>query len=272
MPRRRGAGGALCKGRRRPTDPQVTITWSRRSTSFDHSERRRASPHGRCRPQRRTTVVVQAVTAVGRRRNRPPCKNLEAWNNTEVARDRGETTSARRYGDKLAVDSLSFAVRPGVVTGFLGPNGAGKSTTMRMIMGLDRPTSGRVRVNGRPYAQHKAPLQEIGALLEAKAIHPGRSAYHHLLRPGGEQRHRQAPGARGHRHGRPDRGGPQAGRRLLAGHGAAAGHRLGAARRPADRHAGRAGQRARPRRRAVDPQPAQEPRRRRGGRSSSPRT
>jgi len=87
----------------------------------------------------------------------------------------------KRYGDKVAVESLSFTVRPGMVTGFLGPNGAGKSTTMRMIMGLDRPTSGRVRVNGRPHAQHRAPLHEIGALLEAKAVHPGRSAYHHLL-------------------------------------------------------------------------------------------
>jgi ABC-2 type transport system ATP-binding protein len=88
---------------------------------------------------------------------------------------------SKRYGDKLAVDSLSFTVQPGVVTGFLGPNGAGKSTTMRMIIGLDRPSSGHVRVNGRPYAQHTAPLQEIGALLEAKAVHPGRSAYNHLL-------------------------------------------------------------------------------------------
>ncbi|MDG9706655.1 ATP-binding cassette domain-containing protein [Streptomyces sp. DH10] len=88
---------------------------------------------------------------------------------------------SKRYGDKLAVDALSFAVRPGVVTGFLGPNGAGKSTTMRMIMGLDRPSSGTVRVDGRPYEQHEAPLETIGALLEAKAIHPGRSAYHHLL-------------------------------------------------------------------------------------------
>jgi len=88
---------------------------------------------------------------------------------------------SKRYGEKLAVDSLSFAVRPGVVTGFLGPNGAGKSTTMRIVMGLDRPTSGQVRVNGRSYARLKAPLREIGALLEAKAIHPGRSAYHHLL-------------------------------------------------------------------------------------------
>ena len=87
---------------------------------------------------------------------------------------------SKRYGDKLAVDALSFAVRSGVVTGFLGPNGAGKSTTMRMIMDLDHPSAGRVRINGRPYAQHKAPLHEIGALLEAKAIHPGRSAYDHL--------------------------------------------------------------------------------------------
>ncbi|MFJ2558905.1 MULTISPECIES: ATP-binding cassette domain-containing protein [unclassified Streptomyces] len=90
------------------------------------------------------------------------------------------TNLSKRYGEKLAVDSLSFVVRPGVVTGFLGPNGAGKSTTMRMIMGLDRPTSGTVTVDGRPHARHAAPLHEIGALLEAKAVHPGRSAYHHL--------------------------------------------------------------------------------------------
>jgi ABC-2 type transport system ATP-binding protein len=87
---------------------------------------------------------------------------------------------SKRYGDKLAVDGLTFAVRTGVVTGFLGPNGAGKSTTMRMIMDLDRPSSGRVRINGQPYGRHRAPLHEIGALLEAKAIHPGRSAYDHL--------------------------------------------------------------------------------------------
>ncbi|WP_329109644.1 ABC transporter ATP-binding protein [Micromonospora sp. NBC_01699] len=87
----------------------------------------------------------------------------------------------KRYGDKVAVDDLSFTVRPGIVTGFLGPNGAGKSTTMRMIVGLDAPTSGSVTVNGRRYADHAAPLNEIGALLEAKAVHTGRSAYHHLL-------------------------------------------------------------------------------------------
>jgi ABC-2 type transport system ATP-binding protein len=86
----------------------------------------------------------------------------------------------KRYGEKTAVDGLDFVVKPGSVTGFLGPNGAGKSTTMRMIIGLDAPTSGAVAVNGRRYAQHRAPLQEVGALLEAKSIHPGRSAYHHL--------------------------------------------------------------------------------------------
>jgi ABC-2 type transport system ATP-binding protein len=84
------------------------------------------------------------------------------------------------YGDKLAVDDLSFTVRPGTVTGFLGPNGAGKSTTMRMILGLDAPTSGTVTVDGRPYAEHPRPMQVVGALLEARAVHTSRSAYQHL--------------------------------------------------------------------------------------------
>jgi ABC-2 type transport system ATP-binding protein len=87
----------------------------------------------------------------------------------------------KRYGDKLAVDGLSFTVRPGIVTGFLGPNGAGKSTTMRMILGLDAPTSGTVTVNGKPFAEHSRPLAEVGALLEARAVHTGRSARNHLL-------------------------------------------------------------------------------------------
>jgi ABC-2 type transport system ATP-binding protein len=90
------------------------------------------------------------------------------------------TGLTKRYGDKLAVDDLSFTVGAGRVTGFLGPNGAGKSTTMRLILGLDRPTSGRVTVNGRPYADHPAPLAEVGALLEARAVHTSRSAYNHL--------------------------------------------------------------------------------------------
>ncbi|HEX3786011.1 MAG TPA: ATP-binding cassette domain-containing protein [Pseudonocardiaceae bacterium] len=87
----------------------------------------------------------------------------------------------KRYGEKTAVSDLTFTVRPGIVTGFLGPNGAGKSTTMRMILGLDSPTRGEVTVNGRHYAEHSAPLHEVGALLEAKAVHTGRSAYNHLL-------------------------------------------------------------------------------------------
>ena len=87
----------------------------------------------------------------------------------------------KRYGDKLAVDQLSFSVKPGQVTGFLGPNGAGKSTTMRMILGLDAPTSGTVTVGGKPFDKAAYPLREVGALLDAKAVHGGRSAYNHLL-------------------------------------------------------------------------------------------
>ncbi|HXD28211.1 MAG TPA: ABC transporter ATP-binding protein [Arthrobacter sp.] len=90
------------------------------------------------------------------------------------------TSLAKNYGAKRAVDDISFTVQPGKVTGFLGPNGAGKSTTMRMIMGLDRPSSGSVTVNGRPYAGHRAPIREVGALLEAKAVHKSRSARNHL--------------------------------------------------------------------------------------------
>ena len=85
------------------------------------------------------------------------------------------------YGEKRAVDGLTFTVKPGIVTGFLGPNGSGKSTTMRMIIGLDRPTAGTVTVNGKSYRDFPAPLHEVGALLEARAVHTGRSAYYHLL-------------------------------------------------------------------------------------------
>lgn len=87
----------------------------------------------------------------------------------------------KRYGDKTVVDRLSFTVKAGEVTGFLGPNGAGKSTTMRMIIGLDFPTGGSVTVNGRTYAKHAVPLHEIGSLLEAKSVHPGRTAFNHLM-------------------------------------------------------------------------------------------
>jgi ABC-2 type transport system ATP-binding protein len=88
---------------------------------------------------------------------------------------------SKRYGEKIAVDDLTFQVRPGIVTGFLGPNGAGKSTTMRLILGLDAPTSGEVSLDGRVYRDLPAPLHEVGAMLEAHAIHTGRSAYNHLL-------------------------------------------------------------------------------------------
>jgi ABC-2 type transport system ATP-binding protein len=85
------------------------------------------------------------------------------------------------YGSKRAVDGLSFTVQPGIVTGFLGPNGSGKSTTMRLILGLDAPTDGDVTVNGSHYRDHESPLHEVGALLEARSVHTGRSAYNHLL-------------------------------------------------------------------------------------------
>jgi len=87
----------------------------------------------------------------------------------------------KRYGDKVAVDDVTFTVRPGAVTGFLGPNGAGKSTTMRMIVGLTRPTEGSVTVAGQRYAELRSPLTTVGALLDAKAVHTGRTAYQHLL-------------------------------------------------------------------------------------------
>jgi len=90
------------------------------------------------------------------------------------------TRLTKRYGAKTAVDDATFSVRPGMVTGFLGPNGAGKSTTMRMIVGLDRPTSGTVTIDGKPYSALGAPLREVGVLLDAKAVHPGRSARGHL--------------------------------------------------------------------------------------------
>jgi len=87
----------------------------------------------------------------------------------------------KRYGDKVAVQDLTFSVKPGIVTGFLGPNGAGKSTTMRVILGLDRPTAGTATIDGKAYRDFPAPLHEVGAMLEARAIHTGRSAYNHLL-------------------------------------------------------------------------------------------
>jgi ABC-2 type transport system ATP-binding protein len=91
------------------------------------------------------------------------------------------TNLTKRYGEKTAVDGLTFSVKPGIITGFLGPNGSGKSTTMRLILGLDAPTGGAVTVGGKAYRDFPAPLHEVGALLEARSVHTGRSAYHHLL-------------------------------------------------------------------------------------------
>jgi ABC-2 type transport system ATP-binding protein len=91
------------------------------------------------------------------------------------------TGLTKRYGDTVAVDDLTFEVRPGIVTGFLGPNGAGKTTSMRLILGLDAASAGSVTVNGQTYREQRAPMQEVGALLDPSAVHPGRSAYHHLL-------------------------------------------------------------------------------------------
>ncbi len=100
------------------------------------------------------------------------------WYPEGVIEARGLT---KRYGGKIAVDHADFTVQPGRVTGFLGPNGAGKSTTMRMILGLDRPSAGHVTINGKYYDELAAPLREVGALLDAKAVHGGRTAYNHLL-------------------------------------------------------------------------------------------
>jgi ABC-2 type transport system ATP-binding protein len=104
---------------------------------------------------------------------------------TALASVRGMGIEARaltkRYGEKTAVDDLTFTVRPGMVTGFLGPNGAGKTTTMRLILGLDYPTKGSVTVNSKPFSALYSPMREVGALLDATAVHGGRSAYNHLL-------------------------------------------------------------------------------------------
>jgi len=129
-----------------------------------------AYPTSRCR--RNNDLQAQGVGTVA-----TAVRQSRAGNTLSTIEARGLT---KRYGDKLAVDDLSFEVKPGHVTGFLGPNGAGKSTTMRLIMGLDAPSSGSVTVNGRHYHDLGWPLREVGALLEAKAIHPGRSAYSHL--------------------------------------------------------------------------------------------
>ncbi len=112
-------------------------------------------------------------------------RSLPPWDSAEAEiPDDGAmihvTSLTKRYGEHTAVDDLDFSVRPGIVTGFLGPNGAGKSTTMRMILGLDRPTSGTAIVGDRPLAEHDQPMRVVGSLMDAKAVHPSRPAYDHL--------------------------------------------------------------------------------------------
>ena len=139
----------------------------------------------------------------------------------------------KRYGSTVAVNGLSFDVRPGTVTGFLGPNGSGKSTTMRMIMGLDRADAGQARIGGSRYADLRWPLREVGALLEARGFHPGLPARAHLAAlaasndiPAARVRHGAGPDRAQRRRG-------QAAWQVLAGDGPAAGHRHRAAWRPA---------------------------------------
>jgi len=168
----------------------------------------------------------------------------------------------KRYGRRTAVDDLTFTVRPGIVTGFLGPNGAGKSTTMRMALGLDAPTRGSVTVNGKPYREHATPLHEVGALLEARSVHTGRSAYHPPAGARPDCGHCPHAGGGGDRARRAARRGPQAGGQLLPRDGPTPRHRHRTARRPAHPHPGRAGQRPGSRGHPLDPGPAQGPRRR----------
>ena len=158
----------------------------------------------------------------------------------------------KRYGRITAVDSLTFEVAPGTVTGFLGPNGSGKSTTMRMIMGLDAPDAGQARIGGRAYRELRWPLREVGSQLEARSFHPGRSARAPSGRAGRQQRHPARPGRRGARDRRAGRGGRPAGGEVLARHGPAARRGGRAARRSRRAAARRAGQRPGPRGHPLD--------------------
>ena len=136
----------------------------------------------------------------------------------------------KRYGATAAVSDLSFTIRPGVVTGFLGPNGAGKTTTMRMILGLDYPTSGTVTIGGVPYARLAYPMREVGALLEARAVHGGRTARSHLLSLAQTNDISRRRVDRGTRHRRTGGRGREAEQGILARHEPASRHRCRPAR------------------------------------------
>ena len=220
---------------------------------------------------RRTDVPARRPAAGRRRCARCPRLTLSPHRKDDPMIEAKNLT--KTYGDKTAVDDISFTVQPGQVTGFLGPNGAGKSTTMRMIVGLDRPDrAAPSRSTASPTPSTRAAAPRSGALLEAKAVHTGRSAAQPPARRRRHPRHRPEARRRGHRDGRPAERRRQAGRRLLARHGPAPRHRRRAARRPADADPRRAGQRPRPRGRPVGPEPAARASPRRAAPSSCPRT
>ena len=178
----------------------------------------------------------------------------------------------KEYGKTRAVDQLTFDVQPGRVTGFLGPNGAGKSTTMRLVLGLDRPTAGSATIGGRPFAAFGKPLRQVGALLDPQAAHGGRTARNHLLALAASngipaRRVDEVLEQTGHRRCR-----ETADQDVLARDAAAAGHRGGAARRPGRGAARRADQRPRSRGHHLDPGIAPGARPRRAGPSWSPAT
>ena len=175
----------------------------------------------------------------------------------------------KKYGRTTVVDGVSFVAHPGRVTGFLGPNGAGKSTTMRMVVGLTKPTSGSSTVAGRAFADLPNPGREIGVMLDASAQHAGRTGREILTIVQQTLGLRQQPGRRDARPRQPHRGrGRPSRRQLLARHAAAAGDRLRPDRQPGCPHARRTRQRARPRRHPLDARPA--PRLRRPGRDGAP--
>ena len=167
----------------------------------------------------------------------------------------------KRYGERTVVDDVSFTLEPGTVTGFLGPNGAGKTTTMRMVTGLVPATAGTALVDGRPYGALPNPGAVMGTLLDAGAVHPGRTGRTHLRILAAAIGVPAAAGGRGARAGRARRRGRTPDPRLLARHAAAARHRRCAAGRPAGADVRRAGQRAGPGGHPVDARPAARPRR-----------
>ena len=165
------------------------------------------------------------------------------------------TGLTKHYGDRTAVDDLTFTVAAGRVTGFVGPNGAGKSTTMRMMVGLTRPDAGEVRYDGVRYTDLRHPARLVGTVLDPRCMHPGHTARNHLRAMAATERHPRRPRRRGPRRGRPRIGRRPAHRRLLPRHAPAARPRRRPPRRPAGPAARRAVERPRPRRHPLAAQP-----------------